>query len=95
MKKQILGAFFVTLLVSPCMAFANDLQAQLEAATAQIKSDPTNPDAYTKRIGLYNKLARFPEAAADLQKQCDLTRDADIKELCMMELSEYKKAHGL
>lgn len=71
------------------------IETKIQAATAAIADQPNNPDSYTARMNLFNKSGRYQEAANDLAKQCSLTMNSDIKEMCEMELKEYKDLHNL
>jgi hypothetical protein len=68
---------------------------EIAEATSKIEASPQNPDSYTQRMNVYDKAGKYKEAAADLAKQCGLTKDIAVKELCEAEVTDYRKARGL
>ena len=68
---------------------------EIAEATLKIEASPGNPDSYTSRMNIYNKARKYKEAAGDLAKQCELTTNDDVRELCLDELAEYRKVRGL
>lgn len=95
--------FFMTVAVLAALFIGDTARAQtmeqntsdLELANQAIAANPSDINAYVKQSNALNKLGRYAEAATSLAKQCSLQPDADSRELCLYELSDYKKLHNL
>lgn len=83
----------LTLLLCSPVAMAAD--AALEALNQQIAANPTDKAALNKRSQLHHKAGRHAEALADLEASCKQEADAQVQELCMMEVTEYAKIYSL
>jgi predicted Zn-dependent protease len=85
--------FVLTLLLCSPVAMAAD--AALDALNQQIAANPNDKTALNKRSQMQHKAGRHVEALADLQASCKLEPDAQVQELCMMEVTEYAKIYSL
>lgn len=86
------GLVLLMLLLATPVAAA---EATLEALSQQIAANPKDKAAFNKRSQLHHKAGRHAEALADLETSCKLEADAQIVELCMMEVTEYAKVYSL
>ncbi len=69
--------------------------ATLDALNLKIAANPKDKTALNKRSQLHHKDGRHTEALADLEASCKLEPDAQVQELCMMEVTEYAKVYSL
>ena len=85
------GTAFAQATPSPAPVAATSANVELDTLTKSIQASPNDGKLYSKRAHVYHKLGNPQAALADLKKNCELTADADIKELCDMEVADYSK----
>ncbi|MBP7251931.1 MAG: hypothetical protein KBA75_00435 [Alphaproteobacteria bacterium] len=90
---MLLRILVLTLLLCSPVVMAAD--AALDALNQQIAANPQDKAALNKRSQLQHKAGHHAEALADLESSCKLEPDAQIQELCMMEVTEYAKVYSL